>query len=112
MEVTGTTHSIQELEQQLIKSFPNEVMHDGSKPFSLFGSKSNQSATHTIQYQLFPFGRKKIWEERVNVRFCYDDRHGTATMRISSYGMHILGQDIKRLMAKEAMGYTPKSIKQ
>jgi len=103
MEVRGTTHSIQEMEQFLIKCMPHKAMHDGSQPYSLFGSDKIESAVHIKQYQLFPYGGKQLWEERVNVRICYDHRHGTATLRISSRGMHILGVDLKKLVAMLAI---------
>jgi len=110
MEVRGTTHSIQEIEQLLIKSMPHKIMHDGHfKPeeFSSSKSASNvsaQSEVYSKQYQLFPFGGKQLWEERVNIRFCYDERHGTGTIKVSSRGMHILGMEIKSMQAGMKVG--------
>lgn len=110
MEVRGTTHSIQEIEQLLIQRMPHKIIHDGHfKPeeFSSVKSASKvpaQSEVYSKQYQLFPFGDKQLWEERVNIRFCYDERHGVGTLKISNRGMHILGMEIKSLLVGVRVG--------
>lgn len=110
MEVTGTIHSIQEIEQLFIKSMPYKVTHDGHFALDKFDpqkSASNipaQSEAYERSYQLFPFGRKQLWEERVNTRFFYDKRHGTGTWKISSRGMHILGMELKGMLTGVKVG--------
>ena len=110
MEVSGTTHSIQEIEQLFIKSMPYKVTHDGHFKLCEFDpskSASNvpaRSEAYEKSYQLFPFGKKQLWEERVNVRFFYDKRHGTGTWKISSRGMHILGMEMKSMLLGVRLG--------
>jgi len=105
MEVSGTIHSIREWEQLIIKKFPHDVIHDGHFKLSEFDSSKSaskipaRSEAYERSYQLFPAGKRQWWEERANVRFFYDERHGTGTMKISSRGMHILGMEIESLQA-------------
>lgn len=103
MEVRGTIHSIRQWEQLFIKSMPYIIIHDGHfEPAEFDPAKSaskvmTQSEVYTKKYKLFPFGKKQLWEERARVTFCYDERHGVGTMRISDRGMHIIGIKIKSL---------------
>jgi len=85
---------------------PHIVIHDGHLEASEFDANKSaskvpaQSEVYTKKYKLFPYGSKKqLWEERARVTFCYDERHGTGTMRISDRGMHILGIKIKTQFA-------------
>ena len=110
MEVRGTIHSIKEWEQLFIQSMPHKIIHDGHfEPSEFDPAKSAskvpaQSEVYTRKYKLFPYGRKQLWEERVRVTFCYDERHGTGTFKISSRGMHMLGTEIKGMQVSVKVG--------
>ena len=105
MEVRGTIHSIRQWEQLFIQSMPYIIIHDGHfEPDEFDPTKSAskipaQSEVYTRKYKLFPFGKKQLWEERARVTFCYDERHGTGTMKISDRGMHIISVKIKSQFA-------------
>ena len=117
MEVRGTIHSIQEWEQLFVTKFPCKVIHDGH--FSPDGFDSNKSASnipaqsevYSKLYQLFPPGKTQFFEERANVRFCYDERHGTGTLKISDRGMHILGMQIDGMVVSMKLGKVEVPIK-
>lgn len=117
MEARGTIHSIQEWEQLFITKFPHRVIHDGHfKPDGFDANKSAskvpaQSEVYSKLYQLFPPGKTQFFEERANVRFCYDERHGTATMKISDRGMHILGMQIEGMVVSMKLGKAKVPIK-
>lgn len=110
MELRGTIHSIKEWEQLFITKFPHKVIHDGYFKSDEFDSDKSaskvpaQSEVYAKLYQLFPPGKDKAWEERANVRICYDERHGTGTLKISDRGMHILGMQIEGMLVKVKVG--------
>ena len=110
MEVSGTIHSIRDWELHFIKKFPCKIIHDGQfKPSEFDASKSAsnvpaQSEVYSKLYQLFPPGKKELWAERANVRFCYDERHGRGTLKISERGMHILGMQIESMLTNIKIG--------
>ena len=110
MELRGTIHSIREWEQLFVTKFPHKVIHDGHfKPDEFDSDKSAskvpaQSEVYAKLYQLFPPGKTQFFEERANVRFCYDERHGTGTLKISDRGMHILGMQVEAMLTTMKIG--------
>lgn len=97
MELKGTIQSLRSFEQMLVTSLPHKLLHDGGQEFMAFG-QGHKSKCYSKLYQLFPHGAKQLWEERVNVRFYYDERFGVGTMRISARGMALMPQEIQQLM--------------
>lgn len=106
MELKGSIQSLQSFEHALITSLPYKLLHDGGKSFNLYPN----SKCYSKLYQLFPHGAKRFWEERVNVRFYYDERFGVGTMKISAKGMELMPQEIQQLTGiVEGTYFVPKS---
>jgi len=97
MLLRGTTHTLEQVEQLLIKPLPCKLLHDGSKPYTPFGSVEVRSDTFLKKYQLFPDGTN--WAAlRVNVDFYYDERQGVGTITISDKGVHVLCQNLRGIL--------------
>lgn len=93
MELKATIKSLNDFEELLIKSMPHELLHDGSKEFIVFG-ENHKSPAYSKLYHLFPKGAVRLWEDRVNVRFYYDERFGMGTVKISEQGTKLLGKKL------------------
>ena len=96
MQLNGTIQSLKSFEEVLITSFPYKLLHDGGKGLKPFGEDGRGKSFSKV-YQLFPSGARKVWEERVNVRFHFDERFGVGTMKISAQGMAMMPKEIKQL---------------
>ena len=107
MELKGTIQSIQGFEENLIKCYPYEVVHDGSLPYRKLGQEgepqfAQESQYYARVYQMFPNKKQRgfglLLSSRVNARFFYDERYGLGTLRISAKGLSLLGEGIQSLM--------------
>jgi len=98
MELKATIKSLNDFEELLTKSIPHELLHDGSQEFMIFG-ENHRSPAYSKLYHLFPKGAKRLWEERVNVRFYYDERFGMGTVKISEQGTKLLGKKLAAAIA-------------
>jgi len=109
MELKGTIQSVQNFEQSLVVSFPHKLLHDGGHEHKSF-KEDGKSQCYSKLYQLFPYGGKHLWEDRVNVRFYFDERFGIGTVKISAKGIQMLPSKVKELMRIVEDVYTiPKS---
>ena len=105
MELKGTTASIKDMEELLIKQFPCKLVHDGSRPFQT-SEGEHQSLAYSKLYHLFPRGvpgqivLDEFWRRPVKVRFAYDGRFGDGSMRVSKEGMRMLGSNLAEVLSR------------
>ena len=97
MELRGTIQSLKSFEDVLVSALPSKLVHDGGKGLKPFG-EDGKGRSYSKVYQLFPKGAKTIWEERINVRFHFDERYGVGTMKISAQGMSMMPKELRQLV--------------
>ena len=109
MELKGSIQSVKSFEHAMITGLPYKLLHDGGLEFTAYG-QNHQSKCYSKLYHLFPYGARRLWEERVNVRFYYDERFGTGTVKVSAKGIELLPGRIQKLMGQvEGVYVVPKT---